>query len=57
MYPSYYKLVKIKYELPGKNAQKANAWLSVNDDLDKIWTLEDNQTIIPDEYVTQWETI
>ena len=57
IYPSYYKLVLIEYKLPGKLTQSAKAWLSVNDNLDKIWTLEDNKTIIPDEYVTWWETI
>ena len=57
LYPSYYKLVSIEYKLPGKLTQTAKAWLSVNDDLDKIWTLEDNQTIIPDEYVTWWKVI
>jgi hypothetical protein len=34
------------------------AWLSVNDEEEYIWTLdEDDTTIIPDVYVLKWEPV
>lgn len=57
MYPTYYKDVLISYKLPGKEIQKATAWLAVNDDLECIWTISDTDIIIPDEYVLEWRAI
>ena len=55
--PSYYKDVLIHYKLPGKDVETKLAWLSVNDNLDYIWTLVGTDVIIPDEYVIDWENI
>ena len=59
VYPNYYKEVWIHYKYPGNNTTYiVKAWLSVNDQLDYIWTLsEDNTTIIPDKYVIKWEPV
>jgi hypothetical protein len=55
-YPPYYKDVWIYYCLPGEELEHIKlAWLSRNDNLDYIWTLSENEHIIPDEYVTKWE--
>ena len=55
-YPPYYKDVWIYYCLPGEELEHIKlAWLSFNDNLDYIWTLYENEYIIPDEWVTKWE--
>lgn len=55
IYPEYYKTVTICYQFPNYEEQKKSAWLSVNDSEEYIWTLsEDDITIIPDKYVTNW---
>lgn len=56
-YPLYYKDVWIRYQLPGKDVETKVAWLSVNDNLDYIWTLVGTDIIIPDKYVINWENI
>lgn len=57
-YPTYYKDVLIHYCLPGETLEHVKkAWLSVNDDLEYIWTRSDNEQIIPDEWVVKWEYI
>lgn len=56
-YPLYYKDVWIRYQLPGKDIETKLAWLSVNDNLDYIWTLVGTDVIISDEYVIEWEDI
>lgn len=53
-YPIYYKTVMITYKLPNKETKSECAWLSVNDSGDMIWTLTDDVTIIPDEYILNW---
>ena len=56
-YPLYYKDVWISYQLPGKDIETKLAWLSVNDNLDYIWTLVGTDIIIPDDYVIKWEEV
>lgn len=53
-YPPYYKSVFIVYKFPRKSKEIAEAWLSVNDKGEYIWTLSDDTTIIPDKYVINW---
>ena len=55
IYPPYYKTVTITYKFPGKQKEITEAWLSVNDIGEYIWTLEDNLTVISDEYVIDWK--
>lgn len=55
-YPPYYKDVWIYYCLPGEELEHVKlAWVSRNDNLDYIWTLSENEYIIPDEWVIKWE--
>lgn len=56
-YPLYYRDVWIRYQLPGKDIETKLAWLSVNDNLDYIWTLVGTDIIILDKYVIDWENI
>lgn len=55
-YPIYYTPVYIKYFVPNDKQYHIDiAWLAVNDDGEKIWTLSnDNTTIIPNELVVDW---
>lgn len=57
-YPDYYKSVLIYYQLPGEERERIEeAWLTVNDSGNYIWTLNDDETVISDDLVTKWEYI
>lgn len=57
-YPEYYKDVLIYYQLPNDSEEHIEeAWLAVNENNEYLWTLSDNEQIIPDEWVTHWEYI
>lgn len=57
-YPPYYHDVEICYEHPGEDFQRYDrAWLSVNDNLELIWTLSETEVIIEDKYVLFWKEI
>ena len=54
-YPEYYKQVFIEYYSDDYNHyQIGNAWVSVNDDGEYIWTLVDSDEIIEDKQVVNW---
>lgn len=55
-YPEYYKDVWIYYHSPEEITDHVEkAWLSVNDNGEYIWTISDDEQIIPDEWVTHWK--
>lgn len=55
----YYKNYLIAYRLPNNDyANYKRAWPSCNDNGEIIWTLlEDNSTIIPNEYIIGYKLI
>lgn len=55
-YPEYYKDVEITFRFPGsRNKFTKKAWLSVNDNLEYIWTLSNSNLIIDDDWVIKWK--
>lgn len=53
-YPPYYQVIVIQY-IDRKQQQHIDpAWLSIDDDDNYIWTLEDNETLINDNQVIDW---
>lgn len=57
-YPEYYKDVLIHYQLPGNSEEQIEeAWLSVNENNEYLWTLSKDDRVISDKFVTKWEYI
>lgn len=53
-YPPYYQVIVIQY-IDRKQKQHIDpAWLSIDDDDNYIWILEDNETPINDNQVIDW---
>lgn len=52
-YPPYYKVVFIEY-LHRDRYIVDRAWLSIDDDDNYIWTIEDTEEIIEDSRVINW---
>jgi hypothetical protein len=53
-YPEYYRTVNIRYSKDAKTVKTARAWLAVNDDGKRIWTLDDNTTVLGDNEIIFW---
>ena len=53
-YPEYYRTVNIRYSKDAKTVKTGIAWLAVNDDGKRIWTLDDNTTVLGDNEIIFW---
>lgn len=53
-YPEYYKLVNVKYSRDSKTIKNGRAWLSISDNGDRIWTLDDNTTVLMNNEIIFW---
>lgn len=53
-YPEYYKLVNIRYSRDSKIIKNGRAWLAVNDNGSRIWTLDDNKTVLTNNEIIFW---
>ena len=53
-YPEYYRTVNIRYSKDAKTVKTGIAWLAVNDDGKRIWTLDDNKTVLGDNEIIVW---
>lgn len=53
-YPPYYQVIVIQYIDRKQQQHFGFGWLSIDDDDNYIWILEDNETPINDNQVIDW---
>lgn len=53
-YPNYYKVVNIQYSKDSHSIKAGKAWLAINDNGHRIWTLDNSNEVLLDNEIISW---
>ena len=53
-YPDYYKVVNIQYSKDSHSIKAGRAWLAINDNGHRIWTIDNSNEVLSDNEIISW---